>query len=64
MQTRIDIDIPKGTRENTALNDLIKVIETEDPSQQGPESDEALCKFHDRLREIIHGEAVSDSTMF
>ncbi len=57
-------DIPKGTRENAALDDLLKVVETEDATPQPPESDDALLKFRDRLRDIVHGEAVSDSTMF
>jgi hypothetical protein len=57
-------DIPKGTRENAALNDLLKVIESEGPAPTTGQSDEALGKFRNRLREIVHGEAVSDSTMF
>jgi hypothetical protein len=57
-------DIPKGTRENAALDEIIKVVETEDPATPRPESDEALLKFRNRLRQIVHGEAVSDSTMF
>jgi hypothetical protein len=57
-------DIPKGTRENAALNDLLKVIESEGPAPTTEQSDAALGSFRDRLRKIVHGEAVSDSTMF
>ena len=57
-------DIPKGTRENAALDDLLHVIESEGPAPKEDQSEEALGQFRDRLREIVHGEAVSDSTMF
>jgi hypothetical protein len=57
-------DIPQGTRENAALDDLLKVIDSEGPAPKAGQSNEALGKFRDRLREIVHGEAVSDSTMF
>ncbi len=57
-------EIPKGTREEATMNQYIKVISKEDPSAANPESDQALFDFRDRLREVIKGEGVSDSTMF
>ena len=57
-------DIPKGTRENAALDVLIHDIEKEGENGQSSATDETLHKFRDRLREIVHGENVSDSTMF
>ena len=57
-------DIPRGTRENAALDGLIKVLAAEDSTSERPESDQVLHAFRDRLRKIIRGESVSDSTMF
>ena len=57
-------DIPKGTREGATMDKYIRVIEQEDPSLKKPEDDQALFAFRDRLREVIKGDGVSDSTMF
>jgi hypothetical protein len=57
-------NIPQGTRENAALDDLLKVVATARAAQEHPETDEALLKFRDRIQKIVHGEQVSDSTMF
>ena len=57
-------DIPKGSRENSALDELIKEMSIQDTSKERPENDKVLFEFRDRLREIIKGDAISDSTMF
>jgi NAD-dependent dihydropyrimidine dehydrogenase PreA subunit len=57
-------NIPKGTRENAALDDLLQVVATEEKGQGQAATDDALLKFRDRIRKIVHGEQVSDSTMF
>ena len=57
-------DIPKGTREDATMDEYIRVIEQENHSLKKPEDDQALFAFRDRLREVIKGEGVSDSTMF
>jgi epoxyqueuosine reductase len=57
-------DIPRGTREQAALDGLLKVLATEDRSADTSASDAVLHAFGDRLRRIVKGEAVSDSTMF
>jgi hypothetical protein len=57
-------EIPRGTREQAALDGLIKVLATEDPTTETSASDAVLQAFGKRLRRIVKGEAVSDSTMF
>ena len=57
--------IPSGTRENAALEDFIEYLETrrgEDMNK--PEDEKELFNFRDRLRAIVSGEAITDSTMF
>lgn len=57
-------DIPRGTREQAALDSYIKVLASA-PAEPAPvEGDAILQAFRDRLRSIVKGEAVSDSTMF
>ncbi len=57
--------IPQGTRENAALDDLIEYLETRRGDElTRPEDEKALFNFRDRLRTIISGEAITDSTMF
>jgi len=58
-------DIPRGTREESTMDEYIKVIEGEDPVLEKPEDDEALFAFRDRLREVIKGEGgYRDPAMF
>ena len=57
-------DIPKGTRENAALEVILDEIKAKGPDSQDDVQDEMLYQFRDRLRQIVHGGNVSDSTMF
>ena len=57
--------IPQGTRENAALDDLIEYIQDhKGEALDRPEDQEQLFNFRNRIRAIVSGEAVSDSTMF
>ena len=56
--------IPNGTRENAALEDLIEYLETRRGDLTTPEDDQKLFDFRDRLKTIVSGEAITDSTMF
>ena len=53
-----------GTRENAALEDLIEYLETRRGDLTTPEADRKLFDFRDRLKAIVSGEAITDSTMF
>ena len=55
-------EIPRGTREQAALDGLIKVLATPEITPDGEEA--VLHAFRNRLKSIVKGEAVSDSTMF
>lgn len=57
-------DIPKGTRENAALDVILDGIKKKGPDTTDSVSDETLHQFRDRLHQIVHGGNVSDSTMF
>ena len=57
--------IPQGTRENAVLENFIEYLEGhrgEDMNKS--EDDKELFDFRNRLRAIISGEAITDSTMF
>ncbi len=56
--------IPVGSRESAALDEFIGHVKENDSVLTRPEDDEVLLKFRDRIKEIIGGDAVSDSTMF
>ena len=56
--------IPVGSRESAALDEFIGHVKENDSVLTRPEDDEALLKFRDRIKEIVSGEAVADSTMF
>lgn len=57
-------DIPRGTWEQAALDALLKVLATEEPTADTSASDAVLQAFGQHLRRIVKGEALSDSTMF
>ena len=57
-------NIPRGTREESALDGFIKELSIQDDGIERPENDRVLFEFRDRLRKILKGESVSDSTMF
>ena len=57
-------NIPRGTREESALDEFIKELSIQDDGIERPENDRVLFEFRDRLRKILKGESVSDSTMF
>jgi hypothetical protein len=57
-------DIPRGTREQAALDSLVKVLSSENANADKAASEEVLKAFGNRLRSIVKGEAISDSTMF
>ena len=56
--------IPAGTREHAALDEFIDYLKDNKGELDRPESDKALFDFRDRMRQIVGGESVSDSTMF
>lgn len=56
--------IPAGTREAAALDEFIEEVKANRGPLDTPADDATLLKFRDRIREIVLGEAVSDSTMF
>jgi hypothetical protein len=57
-------EIPRGTREQAALDRLVKVLSSADADADQAASDNVLKAFGNRLRSIVKGEALSDSTMF
>jgi ferredoxin len=57
-------EIPRGTREQAALDRLVQVLSSEDANADTAASDAVLKAFGNRLRSIVKGEAISDSTMF
>ena len=57
-------DIPKGSRENAALDEYIRTLESRDGDLDRPEDSEKLFKLRARLMEIRAGDGVKDSTMF
>ena len=56
--------IPTGTREAAALDGFIDYIKENKDLLDRPQDDQALFDFRDRMREIVWGIDVSDSTMF
>jgi ferredoxin len=56
--------IPTGTREAATLDEFIDYLKEHKGELEGADSEKALFDFRDRMREIVAGESVSDSTMF
>ncbi len=56
--------IPSGTRENAALDDFIEYLESRRGQPSSPEDDQKLFDFRNRMKTIVSGEAITDSTMF
>ncbi|MGE3536855.1 MAG: hypothetical protein AB7N91_05365 [Candidatus Tectimicrobiota bacterium] len=57
-------DIPRGTREQAALDSYLKVLTNEESGHAAEDNEAILRAFQHRLRSIVKGEAISDSTMF
>jgi hypothetical protein len=55
-------EIPRGTREQAALEGLIKVLTTDQTSPG--EEETVLLAFRERLKRIVKGEALSDSNQW
>jgi len=56
--------IPTGTREAATLDEFVDYLKTHKDTIDRSEDDKALFDFRDRMRHIVSGESVSDSTMF
>ena len=56
--------IPTGTREAATLDEFIDYLREHKGELEGEDSEKALFDFRDRMRDIVAGETVSDSTMF
>ena len=56
--------IPTGTREAATLDKFIDYLKENRDNNGQADDDKAMFDFRDRMRQIVSGDAVSDSTMF